>query len=267
MAVLSQEDLDFWEQQGYVIARGVIGRDQAARTAQAVWDFAGMDPDDPETWYPEERRGIMVEMYHHQTMWDNRTAPRLHEAFSQVIGTERLWVSHDRVSINPPERDPEAPEHGLHWDMSLEQRPVGGGVQGVLYLSDTPADQGAFICVPGFHKRIDAWLDTLPEGADPRRQDLLALGTRRIGAQAGDLVIWHTALPHTASVNHGKGARVAQYITMGRAGDQISEGRVNFWRDRLSGLGRYAKEREHHESPTAELTAVGRKLAGVDAWD
>ena len=267
MATLSKEDLEFWREKGYVIARGVIDRAQAERTARAVWDFAGMDPDDPKTWYPEERRGIMVEIYHHQSMWDNRTAPRLHEAFGQVIGTDKLWVSHDRASINPPERDREAPEHGLHWDMKLEQRPVGGGVQGVLYLSDTPAHQGAFICVPGFHRRIDAWLDALPEDADPRQQDLLALGTERIGAEAGDLVIWHTALPHSASTNRGTRARVAQYITMGRAGDEPNETRINFWRQRLSGLGRYAKEREHRESPTAELTAVGRKLAGVDLWD
>ena len=267
MAVLSQEDLDSWQQHGYVIARRVIDRDQAQRTARAVWDFAGMNPEDPQTWYPQERRSIMVEMYHHQTQWDNRTAPRVHEAFSQVIGTPKLWVSHDRVSINPPERDPEAPDHGLHWDISPEQRPAGGGVQGVLYLSDTPADQGAFICVPGFHRRIDTWLEALPEGADPRHQDLLALGAQRIGAEAGDLIIWHSALPHTASTNRGSGVRVAQYITMNRAGDEINESRVNFWKQRLSGLERYAEEREHHESRTAKLTPLGRKLAGIELWD
>jgi hypothetical protein len=177
-----------------------------------VWEFAGQDADDPDTWYREDRPGIMVEMYHHQTQWDNRTAPRLYEAFCQVLETKRLWVSHDRVSISPPSRDPEA---------------------------------------------------------DPKEQDLLALGTRRIAAEAGDLIIWHVALPHTAALNRGRLPRVAQYITMSRAGDDSEEarqGRIAFWRDRLSGLGRYDKEREHHERSAAVLTPLGRKLAGVDPW-
>ena len=269
MDVLSREELDFFAEQGYVVARQVIDRDQAERTGQAVWAFTGMDPDDPETWYPEDRRGIMVEIYHHQTMWDNRTAPRVHRAFSQIWGTDKLWVSHDRASINPPALDKDAPEHNLHWDASFDKRPLSFGVQGVLYLSDTPAEQGPFICVPGFHQRLEAWLDELPEGANPREQDLLALGTRRIGAEAGDLVIWRTALPHTASVNRGDAPRVAQYITMSPAGEgeEARRLRTDFWQRRLSGLGRYAEEREHHEEKTAELTSVGRKLAGVDLWD
>jgi ectoine hydroxylase-related dioxygenase (phytanoyl-CoA dioxygenase family) len=270
MAVLSAEELSFFNKNGYVVARQVISRQQAERTARAVWDFAGMDPDDAKTWYGE-RRGIMVEIYQQQFQWDNRTAPRVYQAFSQVWDRRKLWVSHDRASISPPNRQSQAPEHGLHWDMGdagLAQRPVPFGVQGILYLSDTPAEQGAFICVPGFHRRIDRWLDALPEGVNPRQQDLLALGAERIPAAAGDLIIWHTALPHTASVNRGTAPRVAQYITMGPASEQPKaiQQRTAFWRQRLSGLGRYAKEREHYEAPTARLSALGRKLAGVEAW-
>ena len=153
--------------------------------------------------------------------------------------------------------------------MGLENRPIRFGVQGVLYLTDTPAEQGAFVCVPGFHRRIEDWLDSLPPDADPKQQDLLALGTRRLAAEAGDLIIWHIALPHSAGLNRGSAPRVAQYITMGPAGDDSEEGRqgrLAFWRERLSGLGRYDKEREHRERPAARLTTLGRKLAGVDPW-
>ncbi len=95
-------------------------------------------------------------------------------------------------------------------------------------------------------------------GANPREQDLLALGAHHIGAEAGDLVIWRTTLP-----------RVAQYITMSPAGEgeEARRLRTDFWQRRLSGLGRYAEEREYYEEKTAELTSVGRKLAGVDPWD
>ena len=99
---------------------------------------------------------------------------------------------------------------------------------------------------------------------------MLALGPHRIEAEAGDLVIWHRALPHAAALNRGSVPRVAQYITMSPVGDDSEEarqGRINFWRQRLSGLGRYEKEREHSELAAAELTPLGRKLAGVDSWD
>ena len=85
-------------------------------------------------------------------------------------------------------------------------------VQGMIYLTDTTAEQGAFEAVPGFHKRIDAWLGSLGEGVDPRRVDLSA-GARRIAANAGDLIIWHSALPHGASPNTGDRPRLAQYVT------------------------------------------------------
>ena len=66
-------------------------------------------------------------------------------------------------------------------------------VQGVLYLTDTAANQGAFRCVPGFHRRIETWLKSLPSGADPRREDLEKFGAVPIAGRAGDLIIWHQA--------------------------------------------------------------------------
>ena len=268
MSVLNQEELDFFAEYGYVVARQVVDRAQVERTAQAVWDFAGKDPDDPETWYDDG--GIMVEIYHHQTLWDNRTNPRVHRAFAQVWNDEKLWVSHDRASINPPERDPDSKEHNLHWDLDIDSGPFSFGTQGVLYLTDTPAAQGAFICVPGFHHKIEDWLESLPADANPREQDLLALGAERIGAEAGDMIIWLNMLPHTASLNRGQRPRVAQYINMSPANEASAEARerhIRFWRDRLSGLGRYAEEGEHLADQPAELTPLGRRLVGVDSWN
>ena len=61
-------------------------------------------------------------------------------------------------------------------------------------------------------KRIDAWLEALSEGVDPRSVDLSA-EAQRIAANAGDLIIWCSALPHGASPNTGDHPRLAQYVT------------------------------------------------------
>jgi ectoine hydroxylase-related dioxygenase (phytanoyl-CoA dioxygenase family) len=35
-----------------------------------------------------------------------------------------------------------------------------------------------------------------------------------IPGDAGDLIIWHHALPHAATPNHGSAPRVVQYLNM-----------------------------------------------------
>ena len=82
--------------------------------------------------------------------------------------------------------------------------------------------QGAFICVPGMHRQVDEWLDTMPDDVRPNQMlqlkdenaaqsVLLGAKTKRVPAEAGDLIIWDTRLPHSAASNVGDAPRVAQY--------------------------------------------------------
>ena len=209
--VLSEDDLRAWEENGYVIVPAVITPEEARALADVVWTSVGADPDDPATWRLTDH-GIMVQLFHHPALRPARTSPRLLKAFAQIWGTADLWTSLDRVSFNPPVRPGvEFPGPRLHWDISLTP-PVVFQAQGMIYLTDTDTEQGAFEAVPGFHKRIDAWLTGLGEGVDPRQVDLSA-DARRIAANSGDLIIWHSALPHGASPNTGEAPRLAQYVT------------------------------------------------------
>ena len=272
MAALSRDELAFWEENGYVVLKGAVPAEYARAAEDAVWAFVDMDRDDPETWYPDPPRpGIMVEMYQHQALWDNRQAPRVHEAFSQIWGTEKLWVSFDRASLNPPERPGfEFKGPYLHWDMSLEN-PTGLKVQGVLYLADTAANQGAFTCIPRFHKKLESWLAGLPEEVNPRERvkEEFADEATPIPAKVGDLVIWHSALPHGSGPNSASYPRVVQYITMTpspKDNEAARESRIKGWRERLTGLGKNEKEKEHAEGETAKLTELGKKLLGLERW-
>ena len=90
-----------------------------------------------------------------------------------------------------------------------------------------------------------------------------------VAGKAGDLVIWHSALPHGSSPNSAEYPRMAQYITMSPApngGTDTNEKRVTGWRERLTGLGKEAKEKEHYQGKTAELTPLGKKLLGFEPW-
>ena len=208
---LSAEDLAFFDQNGYVVLHEAVSPDQCRAAEQAIWEFLGQDPNDPESWHAD-KTSIFVPLYHHPALWANRRSKRIHKAYSQLWGTADLWPLVDRVSLNPPERGAwRFPGPQLHWDVSLIP-PLGFGVQGLLYLTDTALHQGAFTCVPGFHKKVDDWLRSLPPGVDPREQDLLSLGTTPVAGHAGDLILYHQGLPHGGSPNRATRPRIVQFL-------------------------------------------------------
>ena len=212
---LSDADLAFWDENGYVVLHDAVPPENAQAAAQAIYDFLAIDPLNPATWYGNAHgHTIWVPLLHHPALWANRSSPRIHRAFAQIWRRSDLWVNVDQAGFNPPEHPGwNFPGPHLHWDVSLVQ-PIPFGVQGILYLTDTAADQGAFTCVPGFHRRIEDWLNALPAGADPRAQDLRSLGPIPIAGRAGDLIIWHHALPHGASPNRSARPRVVQYLKL-----------------------------------------------------
>jgi len=210
--VLGEAELLCWQEQGYVVLRDAVPPEACRAAEQALWDFLGMDPAVPDSWYRNPHgHTIMVPLFHDPAFAENRRSPRIRAAFAQLWGTADLQVTIDRGGFNPPERDGwRFPGPDLHWDTSLAV-PIPLDIQGILYLTDTPAAHGAFRCAPGFHRRIDSWLAGLPPGANPRTQDLSAEMVP-IAAQAGDMILWHAALPHGASANRGTRPRMVQYI-------------------------------------------------------
>lgn len=212
--VLTAEDLAHWAEHGYVIVHDAVPEVTRAAAEQAIWNHLGARPDDPDSWYVPNDHGIMVQLFQNPAFTANRRSPRIHKAFAQLWGTSDLWVSTDRVGFNVPER-PGWMFRGpnMHWDVSLA-RPIPFGTQGILYLTDTPPEQGAFTCVPGFQNRIDAWLDSLPTGTNPHAEDLHALGSKPIAGRAGDLIIWDHKLPHGSRPNRGARPRIVQYLNM-----------------------------------------------------
>ena len=213
-SILSAEDRDSWNENGYIILREAISKEDCEAAISAICDFININRYDPETWYNPgpERQGIMVQLFQHPALEKNRRAPKIRAAFEQLWERYDLWVNTDRAGFNPPQIDQRkfSGPH-LHWDVSLEL-PIPFGTQGILYLADTAPNQGAFTLVPGFQNRIEDWLHSLAPGTDPRTENIHALGSTPIAANAGDCIIWHQALPHGSSPNTAVIPRFVQYI-------------------------------------------------------
>jgi hypothetical protein len=284
MAVLTAEDHAFFEQNGYVVVRNAAPKANTDAVIDAIWQFLEMDRNDPEDWYREPlRTNGMIEMYQHQAMWNNRQLPRIHEAFTEILGTHKLWVSIDRVSMKPP-RHPAHPEYDnkgfIHWDADTSKLPLPLSVQGVLYLADTDADQGGFQCVPALFRCFEEWLATQPPDRNPPSPDLTGFKVEPIPGKAGDLVIWNRLLAHGNGHNRSSKPRFAQYISMFPADPRTSEAdgwgggredRIRQWRERRGPNASWApgdtRDWEHKHCQPAELSPLGRKLLGLDSWE
>ena len=97
MLILSRAHHDHFNEHGYMVVENAVPIDLCNAVVDAIWAFLEMDPSDPDDWYrlphkPPERPGIgMVSMYWHQAMWDVYQHPRVHQLYSEVYGTDRLW--------------------------------------------------------------------------------------------------------------------------------------------------------------------------------
>jgi len=252
-------DQQFWEENGYVVIPNAVAQGNLQAVIDAIWTYTGKDPHNPKTWYQEPLlEGAMVNMSNNQAMWDNRQAPELHQIFSELWGTEKLWVVLDRTNLNPPVNEQWHYEGFLHWDMD-PTRPPEPLFQGVLYLTDTTEAMGGFQCVPGSHRRLLEWqaTHTPEEGTPPpgvaARDWMMSKGNpikewvmqglerKSIPGKAGDFLIWNVALLHGNGKNVANQPRLAQYISMtpeGSArskslvygGETLRQSRIDSWR-------------------------------------
>jgi len=284
LRVLSEEDWRFWMHNGYIVIKNAIPKDQAKATADFIWEFDEKDPNDPSTWYAKPRAEMqmkelagtgMVEAYNHQTLWNNRQMQKVYDSFVDVWGTEKLWVTIDRVNLNFPQRPGEEKEGFIHWDYDPETRPQN--VQGVLALADQMDESmGGFQCIPWLYRNYDTWKLTQPEDRHRFQPNLDSLQDKlvKVLMEAGDLLIFNSTEPHGIRPNRsGKKVRIAQYISMMPAEEEnqeLKDWRINSWKNRVAPVG-YAfpgdpRNWEQEKYKTAELSKLGKKLLGLENW-
>ncbi len=283
--VFSAEDRAFFETNGYVVLRNAVPQENLDAVLALIEEYTGIDLADPEAWYhgthPPHGNG-MIELYQHQALWDNRQFPRVHQAFAELTGTDKLWTSLDRVNLKAPIH-PDHPENDhqgfIHWDIDTSEAKQSFFVQAVLCLTDTTAEMGGFQCVPEIYQNWDAWVKSQPADRDPRRPALTTEEIVPIPAKAGDLIIWNSMLAHGNGRNVSDRPRLAQYITQFAAPygtlspdqEERRQDRVASWRDRTPPNEAWAHgdpgQWEQKHGKTAELTPLGRKVLGLDLWE
>ena len=282
--MLSEEDWKFWLYNGYIVVKNAIAKEQAQETAQFLWEFEEKDPKNPDTWYTPPRAEMkmkeltgtgMVEVYNHQYLWNNRQQEKIYDAFVDIWGTEKLWVTIDRANLNFPIRPGFEQKGFIHWDYDPETRPQN--VQGVLALADqTDENMGGFQCIPWLYRNYDSWKLDQPADRDRFKPDVADLQDKivKVKMETGDLLIFNSTLPHGIRPNHSKNkVRIAQYISMMPAeedNEPLRTWRINSWKNRLAPEG-YAfpgdpRNWEQTRYKSANLNDLGKKLLGIQSW-
>ncbi len=284
LRVLTMEQWNFWREQGYVVIKNSVPANQVKQTADFLWEFEDKQSEDKSTWYTVPRVEMqmkelagtgMVEVYNNQHLWNNRQTQKVYDAFVDIWGTERLWVSIDRANLNFPIRPGFEYKGFIHWDYDPETKPQN--VQGVLALADQTDDQmGGFQCIPWLYKNYDNWKLTQPKDRDRFKPDISGLEDKlvKVKMEAGDLLIFNSSQPHGIRPNNSKDkVRIAQYLSMMPAQEEeldLVNWRINSWKNRIAPEGHAfpgdprKKEQTHYEK--ADLSELGEKLLGLKKW-
>ncbi|MGB0392839.1 MAG: phytanoyl-CoA dioxygenase family protein [Flavobacteriaceae bacterium] len=285
LRVLTESEWQFWIEKGYIVIKNAIPKEQATATADFLWEFEEKHPHDPNTWYTPARAEMkmkelagtgMVEVYNHQQLWNNRQTQRVYDAFVDVWGTEKLWVTIDRANLNFPIKKGFEYKGFIHWDYDPETKPQN--VQGVIALSDqTDLDMGGFQCIPWLFQNYDTWKLTQAKDRNHFQPDITGLEDKieKVAMEAGDLLIFNSLLPHGIRPNRSNNkVRIAQYISMMPAEEDnavLKAWRINSWKNRVAPEG-YAfpgdpRNWEQTKYSTAALSSLGEKLLGLNSWD
>jgi hypothetical protein len=284
LRVLSQDDWHQWRENGYIVIKNAVPKEQVKATADFLWEFEEKNPDDPSTWYTPPRAEMkmkeltntgMVEVYNNQHLWNNRQVQKVYDAFVDIWGTEKLWVTIDRANLNFPLRPGFEYKGFIHWDYDPETKPQN--VQGVLALADQmDENMGGFQCIPKLFKTYDTWKLTQPEDRNRFQPDTSAFENDlvKVKMEAGDLLIFNSSEPHGIRPNNTVDkVRIAQYISMMPAEEDnqaLRDWRVNSWEKRIAPEG-YAfpgdpRNWEQTKYGTAILNDLGRKVLGLDKY-
>jgi hypothetical protein len=261
---------------GVTLVESVIPRDYTEAVIRALPSVSSMDIHKADSWYalPAEYPGI-IPSHHHQSQWDIRQHPRLHQAFSELWQTEKLWVTMDRIGFVPPLRRGEKAGCELHWDMD----PTAGNsaYQAIVYLTDAPIERAPFSAVPSIFRNLDAWLKQQSE-QDFSKVDFSSEPAVQIPGKAGDLIIWNSKVPHGPGANRSSLPRVMLAVTMFPAEESrlrdstplswSRDEQIEWWRTKRAppwwrGV---PNQRDPEPGAPATLTDLGRRLVGIEKW-
>ncbi|UCH26013.1 MAG: phytanoyl-CoA dioxygenase family protein [Trueperaceae bacterium] len=232
-STLSEEQAQHFLDKGYVVIKGCLSRDVAAKWSSYAFERLGCDPEDPATWREE-----IVWMNREHVARVESLAPRAWGAICDVVGGEdriddRVMQIESKhfTTINSFEWSdafivnfrrgadevwvpPSAAAGGWHKDGSFFRHFLDSREQALLtvvYWSDVAHKGGGTFIAPDSIKHVARFLRDHPEGVEPGGFGHLIESCSEfveLTGEAGDFIILHPFMLHASSNNHSGRVRV-----------------------------------------------------------
>lgn len=265
-----------WQRYGMVVGKSILNAKQCEQTIFNIIDrFEIVSEktclfDRPETWInmPVDQNNTafisrgFLEIYHDQLLAEIRQNIRAYIHHVLIWNQTYLWTSFDRIGVKLPEHR-ESKALPLHVDQNPNVDPHFKTIQGVLALTNCPAERGTFLTVPGSKNLFDEYSMMAKNTGEYVELDLntqtgLELSKRAqvIPLRAGDLVSWDSRTTHANTENLSSTARIVVYLAAGLAKENDKnavDARKNAF---LSGEGSNVRSALMHASKKPRYTNI-----------
>lgn len=228
MITLSQDDIRFFAENGYLIMRGVLDPDLMGQARESLWTngLTELDRDDPSTWVgPFEEMTDDDNNVRRGFTWKYRAQGKDKFMLRLLPKDPSVWAMAEQLlgkgTIQEPERArgiycmmPEGERPAWPYSCHVDRHPFHLGLVG--YIDDVDIDGGGFNVWPGSHKSFynafDSQYEYKPTGQLDAVTDRVLAADNRVDCygKAGDIIFWHHRIGHSAG--HNRTARIRQAV-------------------------------------------------------
>lgn len=219
--MLTEEQKQFFADNGYVLVPGLLKPDEAAMYRQETHDLAARlsaRRSIDATWGSAKQvaAGKQTQLLHcHDVQFQSAAFarlivdPRLTEAAADIIGPN-VQLHHTKMFIKPPEKGSPFP---MHQDAPFFPHEQHSMIAAILHFDDAPVEKGCVRVIPGSHKR--GMLPHIGEGSwhlSPSEYPVAEAVP--VPAKAGDVLLFSYLTIHGSGLNESQEARTTLLVQM-----------------------------------------------------
>ena len=258
----------FWSE-GYLVLKGTLDDDVVEKAREFLLDLIPRDLVIPDHYHANHGRFKPHHPDGNGSFFEPAMLPlmqneALYGAAVDILETEYIRVWDGSAGITLRNRAMEGRLQNLHLDAvpsGLEDLNegflrTGIGIGGCYYLNRVDSEGGGIHVVPGGPNRVREIMLNEPDGLTRNNgwgQITDFSSSMEVTGDAGDFVLMHHLMPHSASANHNAVPRIAQFTRLQALTDDEA---------------RLAPGPDRPLDPAAlgALTPLGRKLFRMDPW-
>lgn len=221
--MITLEQSDFYQENGYLLAKGILSPQEAAQYRVACHDLAERLSNVREidaTWGSAKQAVAGAEntiLYHcHDVQFHDAcfsrliTDERLTSIASDIIGSPNVQLHHTKMFIKPPERGAPFP---MHQDAPYFPHDKHSMIAAIIHFDAAPIEKGCVRVVPGSHKL--GILDHSSEGGwHLPFSEYPVESAIPCEAEPGDVLFFSYLTIHGSGINQSEEARTTLLVQM-----------------------------------------------------